>query len=116
MKKLKTIFIAITLFVCANVSFAGTPTYKDSAKAEVQQYVDMLKPLIDQAAAANGTKIPFENLIWFVLSLIAVGIIMYFHKKNLVNTLAASNAAHAKTTQEMLNKHAELIDKIVDKK
>ena len=111
MKKLKTIFIAITLFVCANVSFAGTPTYKDTAKAEVQEYINMLKPLIDQAAADNGTKIPFENLIWFVISLIAVGIIMYFHKKN----IATLNAEHAKTIQEALNKHAEVVDKIVSK-
>lgn len=113
MKKIRTILIACAFTLCATLSFADTaqPTFKDTAKAQVAEYVALIKPMVEAITESNKIGGIPENVVYGILSLIAVSIIMAIHRKSLkkqdeahVALLKEQNAAHADAIKDIVSK------------
>lgn len=110
--KIAIVALMVCSIFCKSSAVASTPmTYKDSVKAEVQMYIDAIKPLVEAATGSNKIGGLPENVVYGLLSLIAMAIIMGIHRKK----IAQQNASHLEATKAQNDTHAGLIDKIISK-
>ncbi len=112
MKNIKSKIAIVALMLCTVFSFGETITYKDTAKAEVAEYVALIKPLIEAATGSNKIGGLPENVVYGILSLIAVSVLMYFHRRK----LAEQDAAHIAANKLQNEAHANVIKDIVNNK
>ena len=119
MKKIRTVLIACALFLCSSLTLSADTaqavpqTFKDSAKAQVAEYVALIKPMVEAITESNKIGGIPENIVYGILSLIAVSIIMAFHRKALKKqaedhaaTLKAQNDTHASVIKDIVNDKA----------